>query len=170
MRIAGFILSVAGLACCTGCIGAVAGRGLAEVRGASAEIYPLKAIPAGAARSASQIKIAPVEADGASASEFRAPLQAGLHAALAKAKTPSGSGGALTIRSIVRFYEGKGASKLVGGMALAIARIEVVDREGTVIGKADALASTKALRTGEEDLAEAMAKEIIEWVTQGPNR
>lgn len=155
-------VALASLMCCTGCM-TVAKRGLAEVRGAKCELYPLRNVPAGAAPSA--IKIGSVESDGAGASEFRAALQAGLTKAAAKEK--GGSGAPLTVRAVVRFYEGKGASKLTGGMAFAIARIEVRDEQGSTVATADALASTEAIRTSGEDLAEAMGKEIIEWIRKG---
>jgi hypothetical protein len=161
------VLSVAALTLCTGCASMVVKRGLAEVRGAKAELYPLKTIPASVSRSASAIRVGTVESDGAGAAEFRSALQMGLTKAIEKAKVSSGSGSPLTIRAVVRFYEGKGASKLMGGTAFGIARVEVLDEQNNVIGKADALASTEALRTSGEALAEAMGKEIIEWVTRG---
>jgi hypothetical protein len=167
MRNAVAVLSIAAITFCTGCAGMVVKRGIAEVRGAKAEVYPLKAVPTSVAQSASAIKVGTVESDGAGAAEFRSALQMGLTRAIEKAKAPSGSGTPLTIRAVVRFYEGKGASKLMGGTAFGIARVEVLDDQNNVIGKADALASTEALRTSGEALAEAMGKEIIEWVTRG---
>jgi len=157
---------LAGLMCCTGCM-SVAKRGLAEVQGARCEIYPIKSVPSGTAQSASAITVAPVESDGTGGAEFRTALQAGLTKAVAKEKPTGGSGAPLTLKAVVRFYEGKGASKLTGGMAFAITRIELIDEQKNVIAKADTLASTKAMRTGEDDLAAAMGKEILEWILKG---
>ncbi len=163
-------MSVLGLAWCSGCT-SVAKRGLAEVRGASASIHSVQSLSPGTAKAASSHKIAPVAMDGSGAGEFRAALQKALTTKFAEARSKgdikAGSGGPLTIKTTVRFYSAKGAGKLMGGMAFAIVRVDVTDAKGQVVGKADALSSTKALRTGAEDLANAVAEKIIAWASSG---
>jgi hypothetical protein len=162
-------LSVLGLILCSGCITA-AKRGLAEAEGASATMHPLNPISAGALN-ASGYKIGTIGADGAGAPEFSGDLQKELNLELAKAKQEgkikTGTGEPLTINATVRFYTSKGMGKLIGGMSFAIARVDVMNSAGQLVGKGDVMAKTKALRTDTADLAKAMAKKIIEWATTG---
>ncbi len=164
-------VSVLGLVCCSGCMSTVARRGLAEVRGASGDVYPIQAFSPATAKGASTLKIGQVQIDGSGAAEFRTALQTQLNkqlaAAIADRKITPGSGEPLTINSTVRFYSSKGGSKLIGGMAFVIVRVEIVDKDGKVVGKADALASTQALRTGTEDLAKELGKKVIAWAGTG---
>ncbi len=161
---------VLSLVACSGCM-SVAKRGIAEVRGASSDVYPLKTLSPGTAKAASSHKIGTIVADGMGAPEFRNALATAFQKKYAELKKDGkikpGSGGTLTIKPTVRFYAGKGAGKLVGGMAFAVVRVEVTDQSGNVVGKADALCSTKALRTSGEDLAQSVAEKILEWVATG---
>ncbi len=163
-------VSVCSLVCCSGCFTA-AKRGLAEVKGASSKVFPLQQLSPGTAKAASAHKIATVQADGVGASEIRAALQSAYQKKYAELKEDGkikpGSGDTLTIRTTVRFYSTKGAGKLIGGMAFVVARIEVANAGGNVVARADALSTTKALRTGTEDLANSMAEEVLEWVSTG---
>lgn len=163
-------MSVCCLVCCSGCF-TVAKRGLAEARGASSKVFPLKPLSPGTAKAASRHQVAPVQADGVGAAEIRSALQQAYQKKYAELKKDGkikpGSGEALTIKTTVRFYSTKGAGKLIGGMAFVVARIEVVNASGAVVATADALSTTKALRTGTEDLANSMAEEVLEWVSTG---
>jgi len=163
-------VSALGLVCSVGC-SSVAKRGLAEVRGASGKVFAIQALSPATAKGASVLKIGQVRIDGSGAADFRTALQTQLKkqlaAAIADKKITPGSGGPLTINSTVRFYSSKGGGKLIGGMAFVIVRVEIVDKGGKVVGKADALATTKALRTGTEDLAKELGKKVIEWAGTG---
>jgi hypothetical protein len=86
---------------------------------------------------------------------------------MSEGKIKAGSGGPLTINTTVRFYSSKGAGKLLGGMAFAVVRADVMDQNGQIVAKADVLSSTKALRTGTEDLAKALANKTLDWVSTG---
>jgi hypothetical protein len=163
-------LSMLSLVCCSGCFTA-AKRSLAEVEGASATLYPIHVLPPGTATGAGQPKVRTAMADGSGAPEFRAALQQALvekMSQLSKAgKIKFGGGAPLNVKPTVRFYASKGASKLLGGMSFAVIRVEAIDSGGKVVGKADVLATTKALRTGTRDLANAAAEKIIVWAATG---
>ena len=162
-------LSVLSLVCCTGCYSA-AKRGLAEVKGASADIYPTRVLAPSRAKAASA-RTFTVLSDGTGGAEFRAALQTALNRRAAelksKGKLPTGGGSSLKVKATVRFFTAKGVSKLLGGMSFAIVRVDVLDQSGAPLGQADCLSSTKAMRTGTQDLANALAKKIIDWVSEG---
>ena len=162
-------LSVLSLVCCTGCMTA-AKQGLAEVKGASADIYPTKMLSPGKAQAASA-RTFTVVSDGTGAERIRGALQTALNKRAAelksKGKLPAGGGGPLTVKATVRFFTAKGAGKLLGGMSFAIVRVDVLDQSGAPVAQADCLSSTKAMRTGTQDLANALAEKIIEWISTG---
>ncbi len=164
-------LSAVGLAACVGCSPtSVARRAVAEVRGASAQIHPIKPLSADTAKSASAPKIATVAPDGVGAAEFCSALRQALVRRLDELKSAGkieGSGGPLTVKTTVRFYSAKGVGKLLGSLAFAVVRVEVTDAKGQLVGKADGLSSTKAIRTGTQDLANALAEKILDWATTG---
>ncbi|MBN1344003.1 MAG: hypothetical protein JXQ73_15065 [Phycisphaerae bacterium] len=163
------VVTVMGMVCCTGCM-TVAKQTLAEAKGASADVQALRVLSPGTAKSASSLKVGTISSDGAGAQMIRAPLQQALAKEIAQAKGKgkiTGSGGALTINAVVRYVSSEGAGKLLGGMSFAIVRVDVTGADGQPAGSADVLASTKAMRSGMDDLANALAKKIVEWATTG---
>ncbi|MFQ6049296.1 MAG: hypothetical protein ACE5K7_08030 [Phycisphaerae bacterium] len=149
----------------------LAKRGLEEVRGASGELVVLQELSASAMADASRITVGPMVNDaGPDCPEpFRLELQDALRQAVARASTKmaKGSGPALRLEGKIVYFRHAGARKLLGGMAMALARIRVVDAaSGQIVGRANAVASSKAVRAGREQLARAIAKEVAAWLAR----
>jgi len=148
----------------------LAKRGVQEIRGASGELVVLRELDAPAVLSASDIALGRIDNDAGPdcSAEFIAQLREAFRMELgeASAKVAAGTGPSLRVNARVLYYRGGSeVKKLLGSMTMSLARVEVVQSGGTrVVGRANVVGSTKAIRSGPEDLAQEMAKEVASWI------
>lgn len=152
-----------------GC-GTLAKRGVAEFRGARGELVVLGELDAAAVLSASDIALGRIENDAGPdcSAEFIAQLREAFRMELGElsAKVAAGTGPSLRVNARVLYYRGgSDVKKLLGSMTMSLARVEVVQSGGSrVVGRANVVGSSKALRSGPEALAQKMAKEVASWI------
>lgn len=152
-----------------GC-GTLAKRGVAEFRGARGELVVLGELDAAAVLSASDIALGRIENDAGPdcSAEFIAQLREAFRNELGElsAKVAAGTGPSLRVNARVLYYRGgSDVKKLLGSMTMSLARVEVVQSGGSrVVGRANVVGSSKALRSGPEALAQKMAKEVASWI------
>jgi hypothetical protein len=156
----------------TGCTTAIK-QGMAEMTGAKGELQVLGSLSGDKVANAGGVEVGRVDHDAGPECppNFVSELKVALAEELAEnaEKVVYGGGSKLQVNARALYYRsGGGMKKLLGSMSLALARVEVIDTgSGTVIGRANVAGSTKAVRSGPEDLAEAIAKEVAEWL-RGP--
>lgn len=171
MRTAMCVLAALTLTTATGCFTA-AKRGLAEMEGAKGELQVFDPLSGDRVANAGGVEVGRVDHDAGPACppNFVSELKLALAEELAESgeKVVYGGGAKLQVNARALYYRsGGGMKKLLGSMSLALARIEVIDSgSGAVIGRANVAGSTKAVRSGPEDLAKAIAKETAEWLRQ----
>jgi len=171
MRTATWVLAAVLLTTTTGCFTA-AKRGLAEMAGAKGELQVLGPLSGDKVANAGGVEVGRVDQDAGPESppNFVNELKLALAEELAEnaEKVAYGGGSTLQVNARVVYYRsGGGVKKLLGSTSLALARVEVIDSgSGAVIGRANVAGSTKAVRSGPEDLAKAIAKEVAEWLRE----
>lgn len=171
MRTATCVLAAVLLTTTTGCFSA-AKRGLAEMAGAKGELQVLGGLSPDNVANAAGVEVGRVDNDAGPncPPNFVGELKLALVEKLAEnaEKVVYGSGPKLQVNARVMYYRsGGGVKKLLGSMSLALARVELIDTgSGAVIGRANVAGSTKAVRSGPEDLADAIAKEVAEWLRE----
>ena len=171
MRTATCVLAAVILTTTTGC-SMVARRGLAEMEGAKGELQVLGPLSPDNVANAGGVEVGAVNNDAGPncPPNFVGELKLALIEELAEnaEKVVYGGGPKLQVNARVVYYRsGGGMKKLLDSMSLALARIEVIDTGSrAVIGRANVAGSTKAIRSGPEDLAKAIAKEAAEWLRE----
>jgi len=171
MRTTACVLATVALTSTTGCFTA-AKRGLAEVAGAKGELQVLGPLSATKVADSGGVEVGMVENDAGPECppNFVGDLKLALVDELAEntEEVAYGGGPKLQVNARVLYYRsGGGVKRLLGSMSLALARIEVIDTGSrAVIGRANVAGSTKAVRSGPEDLAKAIAKEVAHWLRE----
>jgi len=171
MRTATCVLAAVILTTTTGCFSA-AKRGLAEMAGAKGELQVLGPLSPDDVANAGGVEVGRVEHDAGPncPPNFVNELKLALAEELTEnaEKVAYGGGPKLRVNARAVYYRGGGGvKKLLGSMSLALARVEVIDTgSGAVIGRANVAGSTKAVRSGPQDLAKAIAKEVAEWLRE----
>ncbi len=171
MRTATCVLAAVVLTTTTGCFTA-AKRGLAEMAGAKGEVQVLGPLSADRVANAGGVQVGRVDHDAGPECppNFINELKLALAEELAEnaEKVVYGGGPKLQVNARALYYRsGGGVKKLLGSTSLTLARVEVIDTgSGAVIGRANVAGSTKAVRSGPEDLAEAIAKEVADWLRE----
>jgi len=154
-----------------GC-GTIAKRGVAEIRGAKGDLVVLRELDAAAVVSTSDIALGRIDNDAGPdcPAEFIAELCEALQKELAtvSATVAAGTGPSLRVNPRILYYRGgTEVKKLLGSMTMSLARVEVVRSSGSgLVGRANVVASSKALRSGPEALAKEMANEVASWITK----
>lgn len=154
-----------------GC-GTLAKRGVEEFRGARGDLVVLQELDAAAVVTASDIALGRLDNDaGPDCSvEFIAEVREAFQKELGEvsAKVAAGTGQSLRVNARVLYYSGgSDVKKLLGSMTMSLARVEVVQSGGSrLVGRANAVASSKALRSGPQALAQEMAKEVASWISK----
>jgi len=154
-----------------GC-GTMAKRGVAELRGARGDLVVLRELDTAAVIGASDIALGRIdnEAGPDCPGEFIAQVREAFQKELGQlsAKLAAGTGPSLRVNGRVLYYRGGSeVKKLLGSMTMGLARVEVVrSGGGGLVGRANVVASSKALRSGPEALAKEMAKEVASWISK----
>lgn len=141
-------------------------RGLQEVRGAQAQISVIQPIPAADLATYSGVRVNQVVSGigHLAPQSFVTALRAGLATELGKVEGFRATGSPLLLNAEVTFYKmGSAADALMGKEKMVIMHVVVSRAEGAKVGQLLAVVSTEAMRTGEQEIADALAKGVADY-------
>lgn len=141
-------------------------RGLQEVRGAQAQISVIQPIPAADLATYSGVRVNQVVSGigHLAPQSFVTAVRAGLAQELGRVDGFRATGSLLLLNAEVTFYQtGSAADTLLGKEKMAIVHVVVSQAEGAKVGEFLAVVSSEALRTSEQEIADALAKGVADY-------
>lgn len=156
------------VAVCSGCMGTVAKRALSEVAGASSKGHAVPGLATSKITACQGVKIGAPRTDLGSlvSSRFSGALPGALRKALTQGKEPMFSGGSPTLEidpQITWYSEAGGLGGLLGSDSYAVV-LFWLSCDGSPLGKVEVVAKTGAARTSDEDMADAVAKGLANFL------
>ncbi|OWY69623.1 hypothetical protein B7486_19915 [cyanobacterium TDX16] len=148
----------------TGC-SKVVGRAVNEMKGSSSKSEPVPGMSGGSFASYQGVTIAPprTELGGLVSTEFKTQLSAQLRKYLVTEKDApfKGSSPMLTIEPAIMWYHRGG----VGGLMPEkfVVTLFYLKADGADIGRVQIVTKSKAAGSGDDDLAESAAKELVDY-------
>jgi hypothetical protein len=160
----------------TGCMGTVAKRAFSEVVGATSEADVVPGTSAAQFARYQGVNIKPLRTDlgGMVDSRFTSALPSALRQALTQAgerdkgESAVFPGGSPTLEiepQITWYHKAGGVGGLLGSDSYAVV-LFWISADGAPLGKVQIVTKTAAARTGPEDMAKSMAKELAKFFRQ----